>query len=190
MTQRIKHWRFQFSLRTLLLIFIPVALIAYTFKPGHLISGNVVVDYCAEFDYIRYNDGSGLKHGRICRVRVINKSGNPVWYIGEYPGYPINRLTNQFVDGKWTFYSDSTSYSKGYKIRLDSGESFNCVFPVYDNSTRLRVGLCFASRWFGPVNHTAWSSEILVRCVDQSMRCPATTSDNLRDEEPNPTGRK
>ncbi len=71
----------QFTVRTLLLMMIPVAFVAYVLKPGNLTPGNVKVTFA--LDQFFFETDPVLKERFLyVSVNITNKSGNTLWYEG------------------------------------------------------------------------------------------------------------
>jgi len=91
--------RLQFSLRTLLLAFVPAALIAaaaaWLFYPRPV---DVAVNWDEDVPLHRHDDHAG-HFGFTPRLCVTNLSDHTVWYLG-YPGDPTIAV-EWLVDGKW-----------------------------------------------------------------------------------------
>ena len=99
---------FQFSLRTLLFLFIPVAVIAafasWILRPP-AIKVQIEAEQCS---LSRYDDHTGQLPLPMCgEVRVTNMSESTVWVLG-YPGAPTY-VVQQLVDGKWSYCISSVN---------------------------------------------------------------------------------
>ena len=154
---RIPRGRLQFSLRTMLLLFIPVALLAglttWLLRPAPL-DVRITVE---TFSLLRYDDHAG-NMPLAAVVRITNLSKSTTWILG-YPEAPVTS-TQQLVDGNW-----ESSESWVRPVSLDQAdnplpkqwtplrtmESLTIVTgPISEKATEIRVGLPFTTERFAP----------------------------------------
>ena len=89
---------FQFSLRMLLLLFVPMGLMAELVVWLLYPSAIDLVITVEPLSLSRYDDHAG--HLPLCvSVKITNMSKSTVWFFG-YPGSPVH-IDQQRVDGKW-----------------------------------------------------------------------------------------
>ena len=143
---------FQFSLRTLLLLFIPAALLsalaARILRPPP-VNVTITVDQFSWYD----------DRGHRCleaMVRITNVSGSTVWFLGA-PTYYFC----QTVDGKTDGGQASAGPDRWNVLR--SGESIRIpVGPVSERATEIRVGVPFTTDWFVSKAHWVYCPVVKV----------------------------
>ena len=156
-----RHW-FQFSLRALLLLFIPVALLTalatWLFRPPPIDVAMIVKGFSW------YGDGAGHR-GLGAEVCIVNRSKHTVWYL-EYPRYYLLQL----VDGKWT---ESLT---GTKLPAISGKAEQdwwspqngmqttniLVGPISEKATAMKVAIPFTTDRFMPKSHLVFTPVVQI----------------------------
>jgi len=156
-----RKWPLQFTVRTLISLTFLAALVGYLLQPGHLLSGKINVEL--KIEGFRYETEAGS--GRKCFVAVVkvtNKSGIRLWYQGSFRGnpdsivfYPSDSTANATLD----FLAESCSPER---LAFDARETFTFFASVPEQARSVRVGVAFASRWFGPIDSLATSSDVMV----------------------------
>ena len=148
---QIHRCRFQFSLRTLLLIFIPVALLSglavWLFRPPP-IDVEVTVE---RFSWYKATDGNGVGLG--AEVRITNRSKHTVWHL-EYPRYFLLEL----VDGKWLESFTGTKMEPDWWSSHAGMQSYTVfVGPISEKATEIKVAIPFTTDRFMPKAHLVFS---------------------------------
>jgi hypothetical protein len=151
----------QFSLRTMLLLFIPIALLCALVKWLWFPAPVTVLIYPQPFCCLcRYDDGAGnLPLAAI--VRVTNISGSTIWAPasgGDEPAYSLLQL----VDGKW---ENSTSGPAGRRwIALHDKDSITILAsPISEKATEFKVGVPLTAEVFSPSKmHWIFSPEMKI----------------------------
>jgi uncharacterized membrane protein YeaQ/YmgE (transglycosylase-associated protein family) len=144
-----RRW-YQFSLRTLLLAFIPVALIsalvAKLFFPPPV---NVVMR--AEYlSFYRYYDDHAGHSSLAALVRIINCSNSTVWFLEN----TVQRL--ELVNGQWTWQQSSSKPDRW--ASLPSMESTLIVVVLQSEKTgEMKVGVPFTTEWFPRQAHWVYT---------------------------------
>ena len=142
---------FQFSLRTLSLLFIPLALgmaLATWLYETRRIDVAITVDRC-----LSYDDGNG-RSALGAEVRTTNRLRSRVWYL-EYPRYCLL----QRVDGNWQTSWTGTKLSSlaeepDWWTVLEGMESATfLVGPISEDATEIQVGVPFTTDRFAPKPH-------------------------------------
>ena len=146
--------RLRFSLRFVLLLFIPIALLL-GLANWLLYPPPLDVRITAEpFSLPRYDDLEGnLPLGAV--VRFTNFSTSTVWYFG-YPESPTSDA-QQLVDGNWSWHVSSLNVDVAASKRtrhwtlLRPMESVTFLAgPISESATEIRVGVPFTSQRFAP----------------------------------------
>jgi hypothetical protein len=149
-----RRWPMQFTIRTLLLLAFPAALIGYLLKPGHLLKGNVKLEFrCIEGrgpGRMLMADGSYQRTMQEAKIEITNKSGNTLWYTGAAE-YPTIFFVDSLVDEKWM--SIGVWEEQHPKIAFSEGETITINAPVYENATAVRISIQFFCNWF---NASSW----------------------------------
>jgi uncharacterized membrane protein YeaQ/YmgE (transglycosylase-associated protein family) len=138
--------RFQFSLRTLLLSFIPAALIfalvtRLLWPPPLNVA--ITVESCS---LCRYDDHVQDHHSLCAIVQITNLSDRTAWLLGG------TYSKCEFVDGKWN-WPQTTTIKDGllqtrYWTRLHSMESTTVlVGPISEKTTELQILFPFTTEW-------------------------------------------
>jgi hypothetical protein len=143
----------QFTIRFLLLLFFPAALIGYFLYPG-VINVDIKIEKISNL----IEQPSGKKS--LCAVvSVKNNASQTVWYQGATHGHP-DFYYNALIDGQWQ--SGSYSCTPTQRIALQGGEKIVFIVPITDDTKSLVVGVQFASRWFKTINQYVISPEMPV----------------------------
>ena len=99
-----RKWPMQFTVRTLLLMMIPVAFVAYLLKPGNLTPGNVNITFSLDRFFFETDPVLGERFLYIS-ITVTNKSGNTLWYEGYSDNRPVH-VEVQSVDDLLLWYDN------------------------------------------------------------------------------------
>ena len=154
--------RFQFSLRALLLLFIPVALLsALAARLLHPPPIDVAITV-EPFSLSRYDDGAG-NFPLSASVEITNMSESRVWFAG-FPGSPAH-VFQRLVDGKWEsiLYIQYAGSPRDQPAPLPwaalrSMESITILAaPISEETTEMRLGVPFTTEWFAPKGHWVFS---------------------------------
>ena len=151
---RVSRIRFRFSLKMLLLLFVPVAaramLVMWMLNPPPL-EVRVAIE---PYSLLRYDDHAGhLVLGAV--VRITNVSKSTTWFLG-LPGAPVYNV-QQLIDGNWETsvssvnmeFSDSPVSTVWTQIH--PMESVTIVAgPISEKTTEIRVGVPFTTERFAP----------------------------------------
>jgi uncharacterized membrane protein YeaQ/YmgE (transglycosylase-associated protein family) len=171
-TRTPRRW-YQFSLRTLLLAFIPVALISALvtklfFRPP------INVAMCAEsYSLCRYDDHAGHRPLAVL-VRIANCSDSTVWFFEN----TVQQY--QLVDGKWEWELCSSRPSRW--AALPSMESTLIVASVQrEEATEMKVGVPFTSDWFPREVH--WVYTPVFKIVKKGQDYYPETKEGAKQEE-------
>jgi hypothetical protein len=122
-------------------------------------------------------------------VHMTNLSSTTIWYEGLCSGGP-DYLANNLVDGKWLYHSYSMKPTR--RIALHCGETIAFEVPLYENASKIIVGLPFSSHWYshywGSLDETAWSKTTDVPAgtfepVKGSGKAPVKTGDGIKGTE-------
>lgn len=143
--------RFQFTLRTLLVTVLIVALGTWAarwvlYPPPPDVSIEV-----EPIPFVRYDDGAGnLPLG--AAVKITNLSTSTAWYLG-YPGSPVLH-DQQLVGGQWKQHGSYVNDPRDPLPRwapLRSMESITIVAgPISEMTIKMRVGLAFTTERLRP----------------------------------------
>jgi hypothetical protein len=151
---QMRRRRLQFSLRELLLSFIPVALVsalvAWLFRSTPIDVGITVNSLR------RYDDGAG-HHALGAHVRITNQSRSTVWYLGS-PTYSLEEL----VDGKWQWSAASMGPDCWNPLQAKQSITIT-VGPVSEQATAIRMGIGFTTEHFSPSPHWVYSKVMNIR---------------------------
>jgi hypothetical protein len=160
---RISRRSFPFSLRTLLLLFVPVALLAglasWLFRPPPIDLAITV----ERFYWFKDTLGNGVGLG--AEVRITNKSKDTVWYM-ENPRYCLL----QCVDGSWL------TSSRGMSLPRAPGEVERdwwspqdgmqtktiSVGPISEKATAIQVMIPLTTDRLMPRRHWVSSPEVRI----------------------------
>ncbi|MCE5267879.1 MAG: hypothetical protein LLG00_08330 [Planctomycetaceae bacterium] len=151
--------RFQFSLRTLLLSFIPVALLTalgtWLFRPPPIDVAMTVERFCW------YKDADG-RVGLEAEVRVTNTSRDTVWYL-ENPRWYMA----QYVDGQWLGSSSGTELpgrqGKDWWSPQEGMQSITLpVGAISEKATAVKVGIPFTTDRFMPKAHWVFTPNVKI----------------------------
>lgn len=152
--------RFQFLLRTSLLLFIPVALLTGCSPP---IDVEVTVEqfywYKSDIPEMRGRVGLGAK------VRITNRSSNTVWYM-ENPRYCLIET----VDKRWLTSSSGASpprtpgkAEQDWWLPQNGMESRTIdVGPISEKATAIRIVVPFTTDKFMPKRHWVSGPEVKI----------------------------
>jgi hypothetical protein len=155
--------RFQYSLRTLLLLCIPVVLFAglgrWLFHPPPI---DVVMTVKRFYWYQDMPEG---RVGLAADVSITNRSRDTVWYM-ENPRYVLLQL----VDGMWLESSTGCSLARllgepeqDWWLPQDGMQTVTIpVSPVSEKATVMRVAVAFTTDRFMPKRHWIFSPEIRI----------------------------
>jgi hypothetical protein len=155
--------RFQFSLRTLLLLCIPVVLLAglarWLFCPPPIDVAITVKRF------YWYNNTPSDPVGWVADVSITNRSRDAVWRMGN-PRWCLLQL----VDGKWRAVSVgcSPTWAPGrpeqdWWLPLESMETVTIpVGAISEKATMMRVVVAFTTDRFMPKRHWVFSPEIRI----------------------------
>ncbi len=156
--------RFQVSLRTLLVLFIPIALLTalatWLFRPPP-IDVVITVDRLCWYEGVGGNGLSGLGLG--AEVRVVNRSKHRVWYL-ENPRYYLL----QCVDGCWAGSSSGSKPAgpaeeteKDWWSPQDGMQSSTIlVGPISEKATAMKVGVPLTTDRIAPRPHWVFTPEM------------------------------
>jgi hypothetical protein len=148
--------RFQYSLRTLLLLFIPAvlftALAKWLFCPPPI---DVAITVQRFSWYKAFNGRTGLA----AEVRITNRSTHTVWYL-ENPRY----CAAQLVDGLWLESSISSPNAKeDWWTPQDGRGSITIhVGPIEEKATAMKIVVAFTTDRFMPKRHWVSSPEVRI----------------------------
>jgi uncharacterized membrane protein YeaQ/YmgE (transglycosylase-associated protein family) len=142
--------RFQFSLRTLLLAFIPAALIAALVSKVFLPHPINVAIWPAGLSLCSYDDGTG-QHYTMALMRITNCSDSTVWFVENASA----RM--ECVNGQWN-WSSSTS-DPYYWTALPSMASTIVAVSISEKATEIRVAIPFTTEWFPTKAHWVYTPE-------------------------------
>lgn len=142
---------FRFSVKMMLFIFIPVALLAWCAR-WVLRSPPLDVQISPQaFSFVRYDDHAGsFPLGAL--VQVTNVSDATAWYFG-CPAAPVVEY-RECVDGEWksrisAVDAPMVSMGRDYWVALRPLESIDIVVgPVSETASQMRVGLAFTTKRF------------------------------------------
>lgn len=156
-----KRW-FQFLLRTLLLLFIPVVFLAGMAR-WLLYPPPIDVAMTVKRLYWHRNTPSDPAC-LAAEVRITNRSRDTVWYMGN-PRYCLLEL----VDGKWQEISMSWrppqragEPERDWWLPQDSKETITIPVGVSEKATAMRVVVAFTTDRFMPKRHWVFSPEIRI----------------------------
>jgi hypothetical protein len=145
-----------YRLRTLLLFIAGSALVCYALLPGHLLPCSVNVEY--QLLRLEHDFESDSKEGwLVAMIHVTNSSRGTLCFRGTSRKTP-DFQTYQLRRHIWKYVETSTEPSQPYLLK--SGESIIFRASVFSDATAVRVGIIFASRWWGPMDTLAMSDPI------------------------------
>jgi hypothetical protein len=174
-----RRWRPQFSLRTLLLLAIPVAL-ATSFAIRLFrqpVDVAISVDRISRFDTVDNNGSPVLALG--AQVSAVNRSRHTVWYL-ENTRY----FLFEYVDGKWEYSWPGTSLdgAPGKELWSAQGDmqSTSIVVPLSEEATAIKIGVVFSADKSGSRPH--WVFTPTVKVVKQGQDySPEVVARNAND---------
>lgn len=159
-----RRWhRFQFSLRSLLFMFVPVALLAGL---ANWLLCPPAIDVAIKVERFRsYKDAEGNGIGLAADVSLVNKSNNALWYM-ENPRWCLLQL----VDGKWLASSrgtdpPATSGTAGrdwWSVQNGLQTATILVGPVSEKATAIKIVVPFTTDRFMPRRHWVSSPEVRI----------------------------
>jgi len=160
---RMPTLRSRFSLRTILLLFIPAALMAAlaarVFRPPP-----VDVEIAWRRASLYHEEDEAGRPRLVACLSLTNWSRNTVWYLGG-PGAPTKDV-EELVGGEWNFVisgpfpdgaSDSNSPSRLAWAPLRSMESVTMFVGLSEEATEAKVGIPFTTEWFPSKAHWVYS---------------------------------
>ena len=155
--------RVRFSLRTLLLLFIPVALVTslakWLFSPPP-IDVAMTVDRFSWFETV---DGRGSPVVALgADVRVVNRSRWTVWYLENTRYYLFQR-----VDGKWAQRWSGSRLTGAKEDQLwwsaqEGRQSISLLVPVSEDATAIKIGIPFTTDRFNRKAHWRFTPMVKV----------------------------
>jgi hypothetical protein len=160
----------RFTLRTLLLVVISVsAVLAYLLQPGHLVAGRVNVAMRVDrFEYVEFIDATGANEVRsrdlFAVVRATNIGRNTLWYRGG--GRELPHVLRPSLKGdKWQWQATQIGVPQEFGLR--KGETLRFHAQVDEDAKAMKVGVAFASKWFGTFDNVVLTDEFDVqRAID------------------------
>ena len=158
--------RFQYSLRTMLLMFVPVALLT-TLSKWLFFPPPIDVAMAVE----RFSECRNPVDGHICLVAdvtITNRSHHTVWYSRNPRYYTAQRVN----DGRWRESSVSSRDLEEWGP-LNDGQSMIIHVPIRQNATSMKVVVAFTTDRFMPKRH--WMSTSEIRIVRKGQEIIAET---------------
>jgi hypothetical protein len=148
---RASRGRLQFSLRAILLVFIPMALLAGLAKWLLYPPPLEVSIWAEQASLCRYDDGAGnLPLAAV--VKITNSSESTAWFLGY--GSPV-QACQQLVDGEWdsrlSWVNSADPPPPKHWTPLRTMESITILAgPISEKAAEFRVGVPFTTERLAP----------------------------------------
>lgn len=187
---QLRRWTLQFTLRAFLVVTLLVsALVGYLLRPGHLTAGRVRVAFQVEgFEYQDFiedtSDGEVESRSLMAMIRARNVSGNTLWYRGGFRECP-DLIVASLRGDKWE--SLRTGFTPSHTYTLGDGETIRFGVSVDEDAKAMKVGVAFASKWFGTFHNAVLTDEIDVQQTINDMK---DQDIDTRDTAPTERGRR
>jgi hypothetical protein len=155
--------RFQYSLRTLLLLFIPVILLAglarWLFCPPP-------IDVTMKVKrFYWYRNTPSDPPGLAAEVCITNRSKDTVWYMGNPRCCLVQLVDGDWLASDWGWCPPRTlgKAEEDWWLPQDSMETITIpASPISEKATAMRVAVAFTTDRFMPKRHWVFSPEIRI----------------------------